>query len=104
MKEFSPTRKTHRLPDDGRRHFTRHVPYNGGLGVVAGETLRAAADIEIADATRESRVRRLAVVDEEGRLVGLVTLDDLLLLFHRELANVATTLDPGKVTMNDKKP
>jgi CBS domain-containing protein len=37
----------------------------------------------------ELAVRRLPVVDEQGQLVGLVSLDDLLLLLGRELHNIA---------------
>jgi CBS domain-containing protein len=37
----------------------------------------------------ESRVRRLLVVDDDGRLVGLVTLNDLLRVLSRELAHLA---------------
>ncbi len=37
----------------------------------------------------EHAVRRLPVVDVSGSLVGLVSLDDLLLLLSRELQNVA---------------
>jgi CBS domain-containing protein len=46
----------------------------------------------IYNATRhmmELGVRRLPVVDSVGRLVGLVTLDDLLLLLSRELHHMA---------------
>jgi signal-transduction protein with cAMP-binding, CBS, and nucleotidyltransferase domain len=37
----------------------------------------------------EQAVRRLPVVDQSGSLVGLVSLDDLLLLLSRELQNMA---------------
>jgi CBS domain-containing protein len=37
----------------------------------------------------EHAVRRLPVVDEDGRLVGLVSLDDLLLLLSSEMRNLA---------------
>ncbi|HXY33309.1 MAG TPA: CBS domain-containing protein [Planctomycetaceae bacterium] len=37
----------------------------------------------------EAGVRRVPVVDDCGRLVGIVTLDDLLLLLSRELKNMA---------------
>jgi CBS domain-containing protein len=38
---------------------------------------------------RQNSVRRLVVVDERGRLAGIVSLDDLLLLLSRELDNLA---------------
>ncbi len=49
-------------------------------------------DAGVFDTTRtlmESGVRRLPVVDDDGRLVGLVTLDDLLRVLSRELAHLA---------------
>lgn len=42
----------------------------------------------------ELGVRRLPVVDEVGHLVGLVSLDDLLLLLSRELHNMAEGIRP----------
>lgn len=38
---------------------------------------------------REHGVRRLPVVDSEGRLIGMVSADDLVMLFGRELAGLA---------------
>jgi CBS-domain-containing membrane protein len=34
----------------------------------------------------DEEIRRLPVVDEDGELVGIVTLDDLLVLLSRELS------------------
>ncbi len=42
----------------------------------------------------ESKVRRLGVVDEDGQLVGIVTLDDLLRLLSRELSNLMEAIAP----------
>ena len=38
---------------------------------------------------RQHRLRRLVIVDEAGRLVGIVTMEDLLELLTRELASLA---------------
>jgi len=43
---------------------------------------------------RERHVRRLAVVDDEGELIGLVALDDLLRLLSRELTNLVEGIEP----------
>lgn len=40
-------------------------------------------------------VRRLPVVDEDEKLVGIVTLDDMLRLLSRELANVVKSVEPA---------
>jgi CBS domain-containing protein len=45
-------------------------------------------------AMRDANVRRLVVVDDDGRLVGIVTLDDLLRLLSRELANLVEGISP----------
>ena len=49
----------------------------------------------LSDATkkmRESGVRRLPILDQESRLLGLVSLDDILVLLGRELADVAAAI------------
>jgi signal-transduction protein with cAMP-binding, CBS, and nucleotidyltransferase domain len=43
---------------------------------------------------RERNIRRLAVVDDEGLLVGVVTLDDLLRLLSQEMANLVEGIAP----------
>jgi len=44
---------------------------------------------EVTHKMREHGVRRLPIVDQEGRLIGLVSLDDVLVLLGRELADAA---------------
>ena len=49
----------------------------------------------LSDATqkmRDSGVRRLPIVDQENRLLGIVSLDDILVLLGRELADAAAAI------------
>lgn len=49
--------------------------------------------IEISRAIDEHDVRRFPVVDEDGTLTGIVTLDDLVATIGEQLDNVADTIE-----------
>ncbi len=49
----------------------------------------------LSDATkkmRESGVRRLPIIDQENHLLGIISLDDILVLLGREMADVAAAV------------
>lgn len=48
--------------------------------------------LDVTRKMRECGVRRLPIVDQEARLVGLVSLDDVLVLLGRELADAAGSI------------
>jgi CBS-domain-containing membrane protein len=45
--------------------------------------------LEVTNLMMEQSVRRLVIVDEQGELVGLVSVDDLIPLLSVELGNIA---------------
>lgn len=47
---------------------------------------------EITHIMREREIRRLPVVDEEGKLTGMITLDDLIMVLGEEVAGLAETI------------
>ena len=47
---------------------------------------------EVALQMRQKGVRRMPVVDREGKAIGMVTLDDLLVLFSSELGQTAAVI------------
>jgi CBS domain-containing protein len=47
---------------------------------------------EVTRKMHEYGVRRLPIVDSEGRLIGVVTLDDVLMLLGRELAHATAAI------------
>jgi CBS domain-containing protein len=57
-------------------------------------TLPRSAGIDTAARTmRERGVRRLPIVTEEGKVIGIVTADDLTILLARELGDLGKGLD-----------
>ncbi|WP_306059202.1 CBS domain-containing protein [Natronococcus wangiae] len=78
------------------------IPENDDVGSVSVEdvmtadpaTLREDDEaIEISRAIEEYNVRRFPVVDEDGALTGIVTLDDLVATIGEQLENVADTVE-----------
>lgn len=63
--------------------------------IMSVELVTASPDMDVMDAVqlmRSNRLRRLVVADDKGRLVGIVTMEDLLELLTRGLADLATGL------------
>ena len=55
----------------------------------------ATPDMDAMDAVqlmKTHRLRRLVIADDAGRLVGIATMEDVLELLARELANLASGL------------
>lgn len=78
------------------------IPGNDDVGSVSVEnvmtadpaTIREDAEaIEISRAIEEYNVRRFPVVDDDGTLTGIVTLDDLVATIGEQLENVADTIE-----------
>jgi len=64
-------------------------------GVIRGNPTVIREDQGILDATKmlsRRGVRRLPVVGKNGKLVGIVSLDDLLMLLGSEMGHIASTL------------
>ena len=60
--------------------------------LLTGEFVTGTTDmsvVDVLDRLAESGIRRLPIVDEDGALAGIVTLDDVLVLLSDELRNVA---------------
>ncbi|WP_101297624.1 CBS domain-containing protein [Halegenticoccus soli] len=57
-------------------------------------TVRADAEgIELARTIGERKVRRIPVVDDDGKLVGIATLDDMVATIGEELGEVADVIE-----------
>ena len=57
-------------------------------------TVRADDDpLAISEAIAEHNVRRFPIVDDDGELAGIATLDDLIATIGEELDNVADTIE-----------
>ena len=52
--------------------------------------------LEAIQLMKKHRLRRLVVVDEEGRLMGIITMEDMLELLTRELADLTAGLSGAR--------
>ena len=60
--------------------------------IMSVELVLASPEMDAMDAVqlmRTKRLRRIVIVDDAGRLVGIVTMEDILELLTRELADLA---------------
>lgn len=71
------------------------------VGEIMGQTLVTARDTEGAyealERMRWDGIRRLPVVDENGALIGIVTLDDLLEIVAEEMNEMAKLISRGQL-------
>jgi CBS domain-containing protein len=59
--------------------------------IMSVDLVMATPEMDAADAVelmKINRVRRLVIANDEGQLVGIVTMEDVLSVFTRELANL----------------
>lgn len=60
---------------------------------LSGTLVTGTTDMSVFDGLRqleEAGVRRLPIVDDDGKLAGIITLDDILVLLGTELGNVTS--------------
>ena len=71
-------------------------PYTTAVGQVMTKPVRVVSENESIEAAlalmQSGAFRRLPVVDAQGQLVGLVSLDDVLMLLGEELASISQLL------------
>ncbi len=51
----------------------------------------------------ETGIRRIPVVDHDGKLTGIICLDDLIMIFGEEVANIAGAIAYGTSRAEEKK-
>ncbi|MDA8214824.1 MAG: CBS domain-containing protein [Nitrospiraceae bacterium] len=63
--------------------------------IMTSPAVTISEDKDIIDVTRlmsSHKIRRFPVVDANGKLIGVITLDDILIFLGQEMQNVATAL------------
>ncbi len=67
--------------------------------IMSVDLVKALPDMDVMDAVqmmKKYRLRRLVIVDKAGHLAGIVTLEDVLTLLTRELADFAVDLGSAR--------
>ena len=73
--------------------------------IMSKETVVLRQDQGIFETTKmmsEKGIRRIPVVDTEGKLAGIICLDDLIMMFGQEVANIANAIAYGTVRAEEK--
>jgi CBS domain-containing protein len=63
--------------------------------IMSVDLVQASPEMDVMEAVqlmKKHRLRRLVMTDEQGRLVGIATMEDVLELLSQELASLATAL------------
>jgi CBS domain-containing protein len=76
----------------GARGTSPRIPVAEVMSSPIKSACRDEGVFDVSQSMMEAGVRRLPVVDEDGRMVGIVSLDDLLRVLSRELANLSESI------------
>jgi CBS domain-containing protein len=82
----------------GVRGATLHTAATGAMTSPVESIQTGEGVFQATQFMRERNVRRLAVLDDDGLLAGVVALDDLLRLLCRELTNLVEGIAPEMQT------
>ena len=72
-----------------------HMPAGQAVGANPVAISPSASAADAAEAMRDAGVRRLLIVDDQGRLGGIVTLDDLIASYADQLDDISRALKRG---------
>jgi CBS domain-containing protein len=71
-------------------------PDDATIGVFAGQMLQTASVLDslrsVTEKMHKHGVRRLPVIDSDGKLAGIISLDDLLIHLGRQMGDIAETV------------
>lgn len=85
--------------------YQHETPFAGDL--ISRKIIMVREDLGVFEAIQEMRrhgVRRMPVLDQEGTLAGIISIDDLFALLAEEMAELAKLISKEQVEETRRKP